>query len=103
MPMWQLGQTGASICPSERFSRSMRAPDSGKSSKTHGLVKYQRIRQRPIDHIRREARDGPKRDLGSPHHSLAAPASKSNVVQETGCVSENMSTILLVMPFTIST
>lgn len=30
-------------------------------------------------------------------------ASKSNVVQETGCVSENMSTILLVMPFTIST
>lgn len=35
--------------------------------------------------------------------TLAAPASKSNVVQETGCVSENMSTILLVMPFTIST
>lgn len=35
--------------------------------------------------------------------TLAAPASKSNVVQETGCVSENMSTILLVIPFTIST
>lgn len=48
-------------------------------------------------------RDGPKRDLGSASFTLAAPASKSNVVQETGCVSENMSTILLVMPFTIST
>lgn len=36
-------------------------------------------------------------------HAVGAGEQIQCVVQETGCVSENMSTILLVMPFTIST